>query len=191
MILHTQKLCKSFSNGGLQQNVIKDIEYAVQTGDTVISGSSGGFMIRSISRLLDTAMTQMGGMFAAVAAASWAFVGIAAIVVAVIIVTIMEQTIRQQRKELGIMLSMGYTSKELMLQLSLRIMPVAVTAVIMGTSLGMTIYNAVIRSIFGITSVNITLMIIAAILMILFCFISGYIGAHRIKKISVTELMTE
>ena len=130
-------------------------------------------------------------MFAAVAAASWTFVGIAAIVVAVIIITIMEQTIRRQRKELGIMLSIGYTSKELMLQLSLRIMPAAVTAVITGTVLGATVYSAVIMSIFGITNVNIPLMIIAAILMILFCFVSGYTGARRIKTISVTELMTE
>jgi ABC-type antimicrobial peptide transport system permease subunit len=78
-----------------------------------------------------------------------------------------------------------------MLQLSLRIMPAAVTAVITGTVLGATVYSAVIMSIFGITNVNIPLMIIAAILMILFCFVSGYIGARRIKTISVTELMTE
>ena len=35
------------------------------------------------------------------------------------------------------------------------------------------------------------MMIVTIIIMILFCFGCAYVGAGRIKKISVTELMTE
>lgn len=41
-ILKTQKLCKSFSNGGVQQHVIKNLDMEITEGDfTVIMGSSG------------------------------------------------------------------------------------------------------------------------------------------------------
>ena len=41
-ILKTEKLCKSFSNGGIQQHVIKNLDMEISKGDfTVIMGSSG------------------------------------------------------------------------------------------------------------------------------------------------------
>lgn len=41
-ILQTEKLCKTFSNGGVMQHVIKNLDLEVEEGDfTVIMGSSG------------------------------------------------------------------------------------------------------------------------------------------------------
>ena len=41
-ILHTDKLCKSFSNGGLQQHIIKNLDLEIREKDfTVIMGASG------------------------------------------------------------------------------------------------------------------------------------------------------
>ncbi|MBQ5311090.1 MAG: ABC transporter ATP-binding protein [Oscillospiraceae bacterium] len=41
-ILHTEKLCKSFSNGGLQQHVIKNLDIQIHENDfTIIMGASG------------------------------------------------------------------------------------------------------------------------------------------------------
>ena len=41
-ILKTEKLCKSFSNGGRQQHVIKNLDMEIIEGDfTVIMGASG------------------------------------------------------------------------------------------------------------------------------------------------------
>ena len=41
-ILHTEKLCKSFSNGATQQHVIKNLDLEIMEGDfTVIMGASG------------------------------------------------------------------------------------------------------------------------------------------------------
>ena len=41
-VLHTEKLCKIFSNGGVQQHVIKNLDLEIHKGDfTVIMGSSG------------------------------------------------------------------------------------------------------------------------------------------------------
>ena len=42
IILHTEKLCKSFSNGGLQQHVIKNLDLEIREKDfTIIMGASG------------------------------------------------------------------------------------------------------------------------------------------------------
>ena len=41
-VLHTEKLCKSFSNGGVQQHVIKNLDLEIREKDfTVIMGASG------------------------------------------------------------------------------------------------------------------------------------------------------
>ena len=41
-ILHTEKLCKTFSNGGIQQHVIKNLDIDIREQDfTVIMGASG------------------------------------------------------------------------------------------------------------------------------------------------------
>ena len=41
-VLRTEKLCKSFSNGGVQQHVIKNLDLEIMEGDfTIIMGSSG------------------------------------------------------------------------------------------------------------------------------------------------------
>ncbi len=42
MILTTEKLCKTFSSGGIQQHVLKNLDIGLRAGDfTVIMGSSG------------------------------------------------------------------------------------------------------------------------------------------------------
>ncbi|MBD5488791.1 MAG: ATP-binding cassette domain-containing protein, partial [Lachnospiraceae bacterium] len=41
-ILHTDKLCKSFSSGGLQQHIIKNLDLEIREKDfTIIMGASG------------------------------------------------------------------------------------------------------------------------------------------------------
>ena len=41
-ILRTEKLCKTFSNEGTQQHVIKNLDLSIESGDlTVIMGASG------------------------------------------------------------------------------------------------------------------------------------------------------
>ena len=41
-VLHTEKLCKTFSSGGFQQHVIKNLDIEIREKDfTVIMGSSG------------------------------------------------------------------------------------------------------------------------------------------------------
>ena len=167
------------------------IEYSIQIGDKTISGSSESFAIKNVQDIKHVLQTQMGGIFNTISLTSWSLMGIAAVVSAIIIIALMEQTVRRQRKELGIMLGLGYTTKELMVQLAIRIMPAVIVAVILGAVGAAAVLHAVMDVMFGTTIINIPLMIVTIIIMILFCFGCAYTGAGRIKKISVTELMTE
>lgn len=167
------------------------VEYAVKIGDKMITGSSGGFNIKSVSNLREILFTQIGGMFDTIALAAKAAIVVTALVVMIIISMLMEQTVRKQRRDLGIMMGMGYTTNELMLQLAFRIMPAAIAAVIIGMFSGSFITQALFKHYIGMTMINLPLMICAVAVMIVFCFGCAYLGARKIKKISVTELMTE
>ena len=167
------------------------IEYAIQIGDKTISGSSESFAIKNVQDIKHVLQTQMGGIFSTISLTAWSLMGIAAVVSAIIIIALMEQAVRRQRKELGIMLGLGYTTKELMVQLAMRIMPAVIVAIILGTVGAAAVFRAVMDAMVGMTPINIPMIIAAIIIMILFCFGCAYVGAGRIKKISVTELMTE
>ena len=167
------------------------IEYSIQIGDKTISGTSDNFAIKNTQNIGRIMRTQIGGIFGAISLMSWGLMGISAIVSAVIIIALMEQAVRRQRKELGIMLGLGYTTKELMLQLALRIMPAVIFAVIIGALGAISVFHIIVDFLLGTTAINGFMVAAAVVTMMLFCFGCAYLGAGRIRRISVTELMTE
>jgi ABC-type antimicrobial peptide transport system permease subunit len=169
---------------------VSDVEYAIQYGDTVISGNSSGFLIKSVMNIGDILDTQLSGLATAIEIMTTLFMVISALVVMIILFILMESSIRRQRKEFGIMKGMGYTSKELMLQLAFRIMPAALFSVIFGTVISI-VAISFITGYIGNISINIPAVIVMDIVLLLFCFGCAYFGARKIKKISVCELMTE
>ena len=169
---------------------VSHIEYAIQAGDTVISGNSSGFVIKAFMNICDIMKTQLMGIAQAISVTTTLFMFISALVVMIILFILMESSVRRQRKEFGIMKGMGYTSRELMLQLAFRIMPAALFSVVVGTLIGIAAINFLTGYI-GYIAINIPAVIFMDIVLLLFCFGCSYIGARKIKKISVYELMTE
>lgn len=63
-ILRTEKLCKSFSNEGLQQHVIKNLDLSIMEGDfTIIMGSSGSGKSTLLYALSGMDKPSMGKVF--------------------------------------------------------------------------------------------------------------------------------
>ena len=63
-ILRTEKLCKSFSNGGMQQHVIKNLDLEITEGDfTIIMGSSGSGKSTLLYALSGMDKPNMGKVF--------------------------------------------------------------------------------------------------------------------------------
>lgn len=166
------------------------IEYSIQSGDTVISGNSSGFVISAITNIGDICKTQLSSTADAIRIATAVFMVLSAVVVMIVLFVLMESAVRRDRREFGIMKGLGYTSRELMFQLAFRIVPSAVFSVIAGTAIGIML-TSLLTSIIGVVKVNMLQVILLDFAMLVFCFVCAYIGARKIKKISVYELMTE
>ena len=176
----------------ISQYGVTDIDYAIRIGDTIISGNSSRFVIKDISSIKDLAKSQMESIAAVTKTFSfWAVIFIA-VVVAVILGIIAASAVKRQRRELGIMKSMGYTSRDLMLQLTLRILPVTIISSCIAAVLSVRVQRAFWMAAFGVQiPESLPLMIGTAAALVLYCLIVTYVSAGGIRKISVTELMTE
>jgi len=176
----------------VSQYGITGANYAIKTGDTMISGSSDHFAIKEMSSMKDLARSQMESIAKITKTVSfWAVIFIA-VVVAVILGSIATSAVKRQRRELGIMKSMGYTSKDLMIQLTLRILPVTVISSCIAALLSVLVQRAFWMASFSVNIPEKPVLIIGTTAaLVLFCMTVTYISARGTKKISVTELMTE
>ena len=83
-------------------------------------------------------------------------------------------------------------SKDIRKQIVVRMMPVAVPAIIAGTILALPVVMLFLKMAFGtVFDIRLFWVPIAIVLISLYVYMSTYISAGKVKKISVTELMTE
>ena len=171
---------------------VTDVDYAIKIGDTIITGNSEKFVLRGVSSLLDLAEGQLKSVVDAMRAVSLVIVSVSVIIAVVILSNLAHTVVKRKRKELGIMKSVGYTSKDLMKQIALRVMPIAGVAVIIASVCSVYLMNAFGIAAFAvIIDANYWIMVPLDICLLLFCYLVTYISAGKIKEISVTELMTE
>jgi ABC-type antimicrobial peptide transport system permease subunit len=117
---------------------------------------------------------------------------IVAIIVSIIINFLISATIRKQRRELGIEKAMGYTTADIKKQMVFRIIPIAIPALIIGGLITIPLINIFMEYAFGLAmDVRLIILVPTMLVMALYIYASAYISAGKVKKISVTELMTE
>ena len=176
----------------LTQYGVTDVDYTIRIGDKIISGNSKKHMIKNVANWDGMINVQMASIAESVKLMSIFAVILVTIVVAVILGIITSSNVKRQRQSLGIMKGLGYSSKDLMTQMALKIMPVTIVSVIISGFLGIVVNKVFWMSGFGsIAKTNVPVLIVMEILLVAFCYIVTYISAGKVKKISVTELMTE
>lgn len=176
----------------LNQYGVTDVDYTIRIGDKIISGNSNKHMIKNVTNWDGMVKVQMASIAESVKLMSIFAVILVAIVVTVILGIITSSNVKRQRQSLGIMKGLGYSSKDLMTQMALKIMPVTIVSVIISGFLGIVVNKIFWMSGFGsIAKTNVPVLIVMEILLVAFCYIVTYISAGKVKKISVTELMTE
>ena len=176
----------------LSQYGVTDVDYAIRIGDQLISGNSRNFVIKEITTSQGIIKSQM----APIAEVTKKYTLIAAVLITVVIAVILailsSSNVRRQRHSLGIMKSLGYSSHDLMTQMALKILPVTLLSVLIASVCVVLINRVFWTALFGVVATtNIPVIVIGDIGLILFCYAVTYFSAGRIKKISVTELMTE
>ena len=176
----------------LSQYGVTDVDYAVQIGDELYTGNSRDFRIKEITSYKGSIKTQLEPMSLAFKNFTLAGAVMVAVIVAVILVILTSGDVRRQRESLGIMKGLGYSSRDLMIQMAIKIMPVTIVGVVLANVctiyLNRFFWNMACNA---VAVTNIPVMIITGALLILFSFLVTYISAGRIKKISVNELMSE
>ncbi|MCR5702416.1 MAG: FtsX-like permease family protein [Lachnospiraceae bacterium] len=183
--LANKKMAEAMTDKGVSY-----MEYAIQVGDKIITGSTSLMKIKNITFVRRESEEIAHMLCVSFAGIAVILTIVSAVVVILILSILMASTIRKQYRELGIMKGMGYTSRELKFQMAFKIVPVAVLGVIVGTILSMLLLNIVNVYVAKITvsALQILLMDVA---ILAYCFICAYVSARRIKKISVYELISE
>lgn len=171
---------------------ITSVDYAVRVGDKLITGNSRQFVMKDLQSYKDFVKSQLDP----IANITRMFMGIGVvaigIIVAVILGIIAASNVNKRRKDLGIMKSLGYSSKDLMKQIAISIMPVTIVSVILASFAAIAVNKLFWFAAFGVPmKTNITVLILTDLALVIFTFVMTYIGASKIKKISVNELMTE
>ncbi len=176
----------------LTQYGVTSVDYAVRIGDRLITGNSRNFIIKEVRSWRGMIKSQMEPIADATRAGTLGAAVLVIFIVFMILIIISASNVKRQRKNLGIMKSLGYSSKDLRRQMALKVMPVMIVSMIIA-SVAAIYVNKVFWSVMfaTIATTDIVLIIGVDIAMIILAYIMTYIGAGKIKKISVTELMTE
>lgn len=171
---------------------VNGVDYAINIDGKVIKGNSYHYAIKDMMSFRDLMKSQLGTLADAITAASVAASVTVFIVVAVILNIITSSLIKKKRKDMGIMKGLGYSSKDLMTQLSWSIMPTLIIGTVTASVLGNLELYFFGNLTFGVDlSPGILLTVAADAALLIFCYLIIRLGARKIKKISVNELITE
>ena len=171
---------------------VSNVSYAIKVGDKIITGDSGKFKLTEISSFSETMDTQMGGLSVISQIISIILMIIIVGVISIIMNFLIESIIKKERQAMGIEKACGYTSKDIRKQIVVRMMPVAVPAIIAGTILALPVVMLFLKMAFGtVFDIRLFWVPIVIVLITLYVYVTTYISAGKVKKISVTELMTE
>ncbi len=176
----------------MQSTDMTQLDYAIQIGDTVITGDNSNVQIRSISNMREFLDSALGSACRSYAAAVFLFALLSMIVTVTILLILTASVIRDQRRAFGIMKSIGYTNRELIFQLLFRIIPAAVIAVMIGTVIVILFVNTAWFQLNLLPiPVNYRAILCMDCVILLFCTVSTLIGAAKVREVSVCELMSE
>ncbi len=171
---------------------VTNANYAIKIGDQMITGGTSRLRLSEITTLDSLIESSIGSIARLSTLFSLIVTIVVALIISVILNFLIDSTIRKQRKEFGIEKSMGYTSKDIKKQIVSRIMPIAVPAVIAAVFLTIPITEKFEVIAFGGGALpRYRLLIPVAFLIVIYVFVSAYLSAGKVKKVSVTELMTE
>jgi Predicted permease. len=176
----------------MSQYGVTSVDYAIRIGDELITGNSRNYKIKDIKSFQGMIKNQMTAIAQAVKMVSIVTAILVFVIVAVILANLASSNVKRRRHELGIMKGMGYSSVDLKKQLAIKFMPACIISMIIAVFCSIGVDKLFWAATFGtVADTNITAIIVVAVVMILFCYAVTYISAGKIKKISVTELMTE
>lgn len=119
-------------------------------------------------------------------------------IIILILYLIIKTLIVNSRQDFGVLKSMGYTTKQLIMQVSLSFLPVIIMGTIVGIIISYTSMNSILLVLFrqiGVMKINfdihLLILVLIGLVICVFSFLISVILSYRIKKISAYSLIKE
>jgi len=173
-------------DGSDLKDFIKDVQ---ETEGDIIA------VVVDLEDQLQSTMSVMSGIFAAVAAGVVAVTGF---VVVLVLYIVIKTTILRRKREFGIQKAVGFTTFQLMNQVALNMTPIILIGVVLGAVAGYFGLNPMMVALMGgmgIVKVElpvpVDLTIIICLALVALAYIVSMLIARRIRKISAYSLVVE
>ena len=184
-----------FTQGSLNIYLYPDVDAAIFTENLGEQFAEQSFLVVDV----DTQFEEGAGVFASILSlVGVAILGIAIFVILLILYLVIGATIVRRHRELGIQKAIGYTTGNLMFQISLAFSLPIVSGTVLGVLLGVLyaspLLNAAMRPM-GVLAANLlvnnTWLIVAGVMIIALAIGLSLLVTWRIRKISAYKLVTE
>lgn len=178
---------------------ITSASYTVmQDGKVILSGDSSAYKINEITDLKDYISGQLDSLGSMISVMVTVIAVITFLVIGGILSITINSLIRKKREEYGIYKAIGYTTKELVRQLSIEFVITSMIGTILGSIATLLLSNSILQLLFtniGLTRLTLNINIVALIILggclIIFIYLMALVKAYKIKKITAYELITE
>lgn len=189
-----EKIARLLSDYG-----VNSVSYSVMlNGEIILSGDSSAYKIKEIADLHDYLSGQLNSYAGIMSGMVKAMVLITLLIIGGILTITIKSIIRRKREEYGILKALGYTTLDLVKQLSLGFAFTSIIGTLIGTLTIILFSNNIFQLLFygmGLTKVNIiinpVLLLIMDICITIYVYFLAMFKAYKIKKITVYELLTE
>jgi putative ABC transport system permease protein len=178
---------------------VKSVSYTVMLdGKIILSGDSSAYKINEITDEKGYASGQLKSYASMMSGLVTVIAGITFLIIGGILSITIKSLIRKKREEYGIYKAMGYTTKDLVFQLSISFVITSILGTIIGIIATVFLSNKVLKLLFvilGITrltlAINIPALIILGACMVIYLYLIALVKAYKIKKITAYYLLTE
>lgn len=188
-----EKIARLLKNYG-----VDSVDYTVLIDGKMISGSSRDFAIETMINFNRTFGSQLKSFKDAFAGLTLLILFSSIVIITLMLTIIIRALLSKRRIQFGVMKAMGFTTKQLMQQIALSIMPATILGSVFGVLAGIMFGGkliAVAMQGFGISQVKISVSpwvaIIVASFILLYTFFTAMLYASKVRKISVYELLVD
>ncbi len=177
---------------------VTELDYSICVDGQIISGNSRSYKIHEVIDVYETGQSVMSSIQSMLRIVTLAIVFVTGGIILLLLTMIIRMLLLRKRKQYGILRSMGYTTKELMIQIAASLLPSVIIGVITGTIFCCFLAGPIttkILSAAGISNMQFAVspfkIILVGVFIVLFAFIIAMLQARKVRKLSAYELLTE
>lgn len=177
---------------------IKELDYSIYVDGVIISGNSRNYMIQKVTDMYLTGKSTMSAVQLVLTMVVSCILIVTICIITLLTSLIIGALLIQKKVYFGTLRALGYTTRQLMLQITLSLMPAVIGGVTLGTGTCLVLAGPLTTKLLSVTGVskmqfqlNPWYVIGTSVVIIGIAFIATMLHAYKVRKITVHELLTE